>query len=153
MLRLVAMQCSQAEKWGAESSPGLFHAVQRVYNGAKLQILRYQSHSVGALRMLLRSIPTSQDIFPGAHVTCKHFLSKAPSWAPCYILSTYLLLPCPLIAVSPAWLLWGVNSPQGVRRPFTKEMGALCTLHPCPAAKNHPFFRCLCTPYRKVWTL
>lgn len=63
------MQCSQAEKWGAESSPGLFHAVQRVYNGAKFQILRYQTHSVGVLRMLLWSIPTSQDIFPGARMT------------------------------------------------------------------------------------
>lgn len=62
------MQCSQAGKWGAESLPGLRHAVQIVYKGARFQIQHYQT-MMGVLRMLLMSIPTSYGIFPVAHVT------------------------------------------------------------------------------------
>lgn len=47
-------------------------------------------------------------------MTWKHLLSEALSWSTCYILSVYLLLPCPLTAVSSPWVPWDIDSPQGV---------------------------------------
>lgn len=143
VLHVVLMQCRQAGKWDAESSPDLFYAVLRLYGGAMFQFLPSQTHPVGVLKY-----PS----YSGYFSWCSHDLKTFPFGS--FILGSLLKpfhtpfasLPfdCSLpLCSSEAWTQPKVrcesNRPQ-LHTAFPKEMGALCKLHPCPTAKKHPIF-------------